>query len=375
MLDKRFSKSQILIFLVLFVAATSLWFGRMHIGDFFSDSHAAGKPSNKKSKGSKKRSVPVIVKPVVLARNEIRIEAIGTARAKQFVTLYPKASGEIMAFNVKAGDRVKRGQVILKLESKNSRLAKQLAETRVTEVKRLLKRSKQLRSNRVNSNANVQDAQSVMERAELELAQARESLIDRTMRAPFDGIVGIPSVERGDRVTPATKIITIDNRKTLVVEFEIAERYLSQLKIGQKITAKTPTKQDRIIDGVIEHLDSRVDPVSRSIRVRAAFANTDDALRPGVSFFVTMNLIGKEYPSVPQLALQWESGKSYVWRVTKGKVHKVIVRSVNRLSTSILVDGELSPGDLVVVEGVQRLRQGRKVKFKKPKTVMKTGTQ
>ena len=119
-------------------------------------------------------------------------------------------------------------------------------------------------------------------------------------------------------------------------------------------------------------LNSRVDPESRSIRVRAAFPNADDTLRPGVSFFIHMALPGKEYPSVPQLALQWESGKSFIWRIVDQKAEKVIVRSINRLRTRILVDGKLSPGDLVVVEGVQRLRDGRKVIFTKPQTSLKS---
>lgn len=370
MSDKRFSKSQIFFFVLMLAVATGLWFGRYTVGGFFSDSYAAGKSSKKKSKRSKK-GVPVIVKPVVLARNAIRVESIGTARAKKFVTLFSKTAGEIISFKLNSGNRVKKGQVILELDPKIARLNKRMAETKLIEAKRLLSRSKQLRNQRVNSKANVQDALSVVERAEVELAQAREALVDRKIRAPFDGIVGIPKVEEGDRVTSAMPIITIDNRKTLVVEFEIAERYLSMLSIGKKLTARTPSSPDKMIEGTIESLDSRVDPSSRSIRVRAAFQNINDSLRPGISFFISLHFPGKEYPRVPQLALQWESGKSYVWRVKQRKVEKVFVRAINRLSTTVLVDGELSPGDLVVVEGVHRLRPGRRVKYKRPKTSMK----
>jgi membrane fusion protein (multidrug efflux system) len=368
--DKRFNKTQIIIFLALVVFATSLWIGRNFVGGIFSDSYAASKTSKKKKKRLK-RAVPVIVKPVAFARNAIRIEAIGTARAKKFVTLFPETAGEIMSFKLNAGDHVKKGQVILELDPKNAKLTKRMAETRLVEAKRLLSRSKQLRNQRVNSKANVQDALSVVERAEVELAQAREALVDRTIRAPFDGIVGIPKAEEGERVTPAMPIITIDNRKTLVVEFEIAERYLSTLSIGQKVSAKTPSSPDKDIEGTIESLDSRVDPISRSIRVRAAFANLNDTLRPGASFFVNLSLPGKKYPQVPQLALQWESGKSFVWRVKKRKAQKVLVRAINRLSTTVLVEGELSAGDLVVVEGVHRLRPGRKVIYKHLKTNQK----
>jgi RND family efflux transporter MFP subunit len=147
------------------------------------------------------------------------------------------------------------------------------------------------------------------------------------------------------------------------VEFDVAERYLARLKVGQKVTANIPSYPDRIFTGAIRRLDSRVEPLSRTIRVRATFPNKDDLLRPGMSFFVELVLAGAEYTVVPQLALQWDSGTSYVWKVKKRKAKKVAVRSVKRLDNRILVDGKLEVGDLVVVEGVQRLREGRKVSF------------
>ena len=238
-----------------------------------------------------------------------------------------------------------------------------MATSKLLEAKRLLGRSEMLRRSRVKSTANVQDAQTFHERAQLELRQAEEALADRTLRAPFAGVVGIPKVENGDRVTDTTHIINIDNRETLLVEFDVAERYLARLKVGQKVTANIPSYPDRIFTGAIRRLDSRVEPLSRTIRVRATFPNKDDLLRPGMSFFVELVLAGAEYTVVPQLALQWDSGTSYVWKVKKRKAKKVAVRSVKRLDNRILVDGKLEVGDLVVVEGVQRLREGRKVSF------------
>jgi RND family efflux transporter MFP subunit len=363
---KRFSKIQIIAFALMFAGALGLWFEREYVSQLFAQSYDDGK--SKKNKKKKKRKVPVIVKYVKQQTDVVRIAAIGTARAKRFVTIYPQASGEIIDFMVVAGERVKNKQPILKLESRKARIANRLAEKKLKEARRLLTRSKRLRSSRVNSLANVEDAETVYERAQLELEQTREALNDRTIEAPFAGIVGIPKVEKGDRITPATEIITIDNRDTLIVEFEVAERYLSRLKIGHPVHAVTPTFPDKTIKGTIENLDSRVDPVSRTIRIRAAFSNKDDSLLPGVSFFIKLDLPGKMFPMVPQLALQWGEGKSFVWRVTeKKKVEKVIVRLVNRLNNTILIDGDIAPGDLVVVEGVQRLREGRRVVFKKPK--------
>ena len=136
---------------------------------------------------------------------------------------------------------------------------------------------------------------------------------------------------------------------------------MARVTADTPVTAVTPAFPDREIAGTIRRIDSRVDPTSRTVRVRAAFDNADDTLRPGMSFFITVRLPGPMVPVVPELALQWRAGESYVWRIKDGAAEKVEVRSLRRRDQSILVDGDLSPGDLVVVEGVQRLRPGRAV--------------
>lgn len=359
----RFGKRQILIFAVLLAGAVALWTGRAEIDALFGTSTTA---EQGKKKGKKERPVPVIVKSVAAAPDNILIEAIGTARAKRFVTLYPESDGVILDVRVKAGERVAIGELILELESEDEKLAVTMAETKREEAERQLNREKQLRRRRVKSDANVEDAQSVFDRAGVEFAQARRALDDRRVNAPFAGVVGIPNIESGDRVTTATKLVTIDDRSTLLVEFEIAERYLARLQQGAKIESRIPAYPDRLFAGVIDRIDSRVDPLSRTIKVRAAFPNDKDELRPGMSFFVHLNLPGPVYTVVPQLALQWDSGKSYVWKIEKRRAVKVPVRSIRRIGNKILVDGALETGDFVVVEGVQRLRKGKKVTYKDP---------
>lgn len=305
--------------------------------------------------------VPVLVEAAGEAADEVTIEAIGTARAIRSVTLFPEVDGEVVSLPVQSGQRVAEGEVMMKLADRSAALSVRVAETRVREARSALARAEKLERTNVRSPANVEDAEVILERATLELQQAKEALADRTMRAPFNGIVGIPKVETGDRVTASTEIVTLDDRSTLLVEFEVAERYLSRLSIGMALDARTPTFPDRRIDGSVDEIDSRVDPVSRTVLIRAAFPNTDDVLRPGMSFFVTLKLPGPTMPTVPELALQWRDGQSYVWKIEEGAAHRVDVIARRRLNDTVLVEGAVEPGDLVVVEGVQRLRNGRMV--------------
>jgi RND family efflux transporter MFP subunit len=349
---------------IVALALVALWGTYDHWGPLFANatvstnSGGAGQTAKKKTAA---KGVPVLVEAVGETRDSVLVEAIGTARARLSVTMFPAAAGEIVAFPVETGAEVKKNDIIMRLDSRDAGLQVRVADTRVREAENVLERARRLRDNNVRSKANVEDAEVVLERAKLELSQAREAMADRTMRAPFDGIVGIPSVEVGDRVTTTTEIITIDDRSTLLVEFEVAERNLSRLSHGMPVTARTPSFRDRVIEGHIIKIDSRVDPVSRTVRVRAEFANPDDSLRPGMSFFVNLDLLGKMLASVPELALQWQNGESFVWRISDGKAERVAVVSKRRLNNKVLIEGDLNPGDIVVVEGVQRLRNGREV--------------
>jgi len=346
--------------IVLGILGVAAWSGRDHLqpllANVFPEKPAAG-PTAAQSGGTKK-SAPVLVQKVSQQADDVVVQAIGTARAVRSVTLYPDADGEIVEFPVRADDTVKENDIILRLNSRNGALAVQVAETRVKEAESALARAEKLRKSNVQSAANVDDAWIVLERAKLELRQAQVALADRSLRAPFPGIVGIPNVEIGDRVTTSTEIATLDDRTTLIVEFEVAEQYLSRLSYDAPVVARTAAFANRPIDGRVDRIDSRVDPVSRTVLVRAAFDNKADELRPGMSFFVSLTLSGPMLAAVPELALQWENGSSYVWRVTNGVVERIDVKTRRRLNNLVLIEGDLQPGDDVVIEGVQRLRPG-----------------
>jgi RND family efflux transporter MFP subunit len=356
---------QLVLLLVLLGGAGALWAGRDQVSKVFAGFSGA-EQGVRNGNGKKLRAVPVVVARVSELPNDAVVGAIGTGRARRSVMLFPEATGEIRHVFVRAGVRVEKGQSILRLDSRDAELAVKVAKTRLIEADRLLQRSEQLLKKKINSQANVDDARNLVDRAELELQQAEEALADREMKAPFDGVVGISKVELGDRISPSTSVVTLDDRSELIVEFEVAEQFLSQLAIGQRIAAQTPSFRGREFEGVIEDIDSRIDPTSRTVIVRANIPNEQDLLRPGLSFVVDLTIPGEMYPAVHELALQWRKGVSYVWRVRDKRAEKVVVRNVKRLNSIILVEGDISKDDLVVVEGVQRLRPGRPVQFTLP---------
>lgn len=305
--------------------------------------------------------VPVVVARVAESADDIVLETVGTGRARRSIALRADAAGKVVEMRLAAGKPAAAGAVLLRLEDTDQRLALALAEARLAEAERVLDRYEALETRAVTSTARLTEARTAREIARLERDQAEAALADRTLRAPFDGVSGLPQVETGDRISAETVIASFDDRSEILVGFDLPEAYLARLEAGAEISARTPAYPGETFAGGIDAVDSRVDPVSRTTRVRVALPNAGDRLRPGASFTVRVTLPGATRPVVPELALQFERDGPYVWAVREGESRRVPVRLVRRRAGRVLVDGPLVPGDPVVVEGVQRLREGRDV--------------
>lgn len=311
---------------------------------------------------SRGEGVPVIVAEVRTARDDLVLEAVGTGRAQRSIVLRPEASGKIVEIALEAGQAYAQGEVLLRLDDVDQRLAVDLAETRLREAERVRDRVAQLQTSGNAAEARFDEARTAAEIAALEVERAREALTKRVVRAPFDGVAGIGDLDIGAWVSPDTEIASFDDRRMLLVEFDLPEALLARVRPGTVVSAATPTVPGERFEGSVVAIDTRVAQSSRTIRVRVALPNPDDLLRPGASFTVRLDLAGESYPVVPELAVLFSRGSLLVWRVTDGKAEQVEVRMVRRRDGEILVDGPLAEGDAVVIEGTQRLAPGKAVR-------------
>lgn len=321
-----------------------------------------GSPEPKRTAPSVDPSVPVIVAEVAGRTDDVELRAVGTGTARRSVTLQAEVAGQVEQLMFDAGTAVVAGAPLLVLDDREERLALELAEVQLADAMRNVERLSRLRERGSTPVVTLEDAQTAAEVARIERDRAAEALAKRTVRAPFTGVTGIQQVDVGARIDEQSPITNLDDRSTLRVEFDVPEEYISRLEVGTEVAASTPAFPDRQFDGRIDEIDSRIDPLSRTARVRAEIDNDDDLLRPGMSFVVTALLPGKKRAAIPQLSLQWDREGAYVWRIVEGKAERVHVRLIRRTAGKALVEGGLEPGDIVVVEGVQRLRVGRPVK-------------
>lgn len=304
--------------------------------------------------------VNVIAASVELNNQTTRVEVVGTSRALQSITLHPASSGEIVAVNFRPGQKVAKGDVLLELDQRKERLAVELAEHRLSEAERLFERYRKSAETGATLPTTLDAASTELEAARIELGQAEIALEDRNIVAPFSGYVGITEYDPGDRVQMDTPITTLDNRASLLVTFELPELLIDHVQEGNIVTMRTWEQNSEEVTGEVIEIDSRIDPDLRTFVTRALVDNQSDRLRPGMGFRVTKEIPGDPYPIMPEIAVQWGADGAFVWKIVDGRSERVAVNIVQRKEGKVMVDGadRLREDDVIVIEGVQRLRPG-----------------
>lgn len=294
-----------------------------------------------------------------------RLRAVGTGEAERSVAVYPDAAGIVTAVGVRPGTLVSEGDVLARLESADQELAVERARIALQAAEEQLQRYRSLSSSAAVTAVQLQEVERALQTARLDLRAAEIALERRSILAPIGGRVGLTSIDTGALVGNSTLIATIDDRARLKVAFNAPEGFVSELAVGQPVSALPTTRTGTVYEGEISAIDSRIDEASRTLRVEALLDNEADDLRPGMSFSIELALPGQEFLSVDPLAVQWERAGPYVWVVRDDAAEKAGVRIVERNVDRLLVASEdLADGDAVVVEGIQSLREGVTVRVR-----------
>ncbi|MDX1537868.1 efflux RND transporter periplasmic adaptor subunit [Arsukibacterium sp.] len=307
------------------------------------------------------RAARVISMPVEFERQSSQIEAVGSAEAIQSVVIYPAVADKVTAINFIPGQKVQRGDILLELDARRQRVAVDRARIQLADAERTVERLTRSRQQGAIAQNELDIAITARDLLKVALAEAETELADRTVRAPFAGVVGLTDIEVGDRITQQTAITTLDNREQLLINFRAPETALAMLQQQPSITLQPWQGAAIDLQAQISQVDSRIDNINRTIRVRALLDNSADVYRPGMSFRVTLEVQGEAYAVVPEAALLWGATGAYVWLEQDGKAKKIDVQIKQRLSGRLLVAAELAEGDMLITEGVQSLRAGQSV--------------
>lgn len=289
------------------------------------------------------------------------IEALGTARANESVEIRPRISSLVTRIHFEEGEYVEAGQLLVELENSELRANLAVAEAALSESRSIYERSQSLINTQAISEANLEQLRAAMQvdEATVEAAKAR---IDNTyIRAPFAGRVGLRRVSPGGFVDTNTVITTLDDTDPIKLDFTIPEVFLAVVSEDMTIAARSLVYPDRLFEGLVDSVDTRLDPVSRSVQIRAVLPNADSVLKPGMFLTVDLQRDRGRMIVAPEEAIVPEGDRHFIYIVEDGIARKQPVVLGERVPGAVVIREGARAGDVVVTEGTQKLRDGAPV--------------
>lgn len=289
------------------------------------------------------------------------IQALGTARANESVEIQPRIASLIDRVAFVEGQMVQKGDLLIELENNEIVAGLALAKAALSESRSIYNRSKSLASTKAISASNLDQllAQVEVDEAQVEAALAR--LANTRILAPFAGRVGLRRVSPGSFVNNSTVITTLDDVSQIKLDFSVPEAFLIVIKEGMDIIARSLVYPDRVFTGTVSSVDTRLDPVSRSVQVRALIPNDDRVLKPGMFLTVDLQRDRGDVLVAPEQAIVPEGTRQYVYVVKEGKAEKRLVVLGRRIPGFVTINEGLNIGDEIVTEGTHKIRDGSEV--------------
>jgi membrane fusion protein (multidrug efflux system) len=318
-----------------------------------------------KPKGGNSRSTAVSLTTVVSRPFTDKISVLGVAKGRQSVTITSDAAELVTGVNFHDGQVVSKGQVLVTLKASEQDADVAQAQAAEDQASRDYTRWRTLADKGVAPRATAEQYLAAYETAKAGTAAARARKLDRVIRAPFSGVVGLSDIAPGALINPGSPIVSLDDLSLIRVDFDVPDRYLSVLRQGASIVASPDSYPDEAITGRIAQLDSRINTNTRAITARAEFQNTGGRLRPGMMMRVSVEHGQRTALAVPESAIQYEGDSAFVFTIVqregKNVVHKVqIVPGVSEGGFVEIREG-VKANDRLVADGLNRLQDGAPV--------------
>lgn len=315
------------------------------------------------------RNSPTAVIITQVGKSEMvdKVEALGTLRANESVTLTAQVTEIITSLNFSDGQRVEKGQVLAEMTSSEELAQLQEAEATLREAKGQLDRAMPLARQEVTSQTVLAERRKNYETAVAKLEVAKSRIADRRVRAPFSGVVGLRRMSVGALVEPGTTITTVDDDSLMKLDFTIPATFLTTTRENLPIIARAQAFGDRTFEGKVTGVDSRIDPVTRSITVRAIIPNPDGVLKAGALMTVDVLKNQRTVMAIPEQTIIARGKKTFVFIVDpKSEKPVAIIREVKlgaRRSGAVEILSGLKVGEYVITDGTLRVSTGKPVRI------------
>lgn len=295
------------------------------------------------------------------------IRSLGTAQASESVTLTAKVTETVTRVNFQDGDFVEAGAVLVDLSGRAEVAQLEAAQATYVEASKQYDRLAELVKQGTIPRSQLDTQLSVRDAARARADAIRAALADRILSAPFAGVLGFRRVSPGALVTPGAVITTLDDIRTIKLDFAVPETRLGQIASGQTVRAESPAFPGQTFEGEVTAVGSRVDPLTRAVTVRALLPNPERLLRPGMLLTVRLLQPVRRALTVPEIAVEQIGTRAYLYRIEPGdKVAQVDVTLGARRRGEVEILSGVSAGERIVVEGTVKLRPGAQVRVVVP---------
>lgn len=326
------------------------------IASFIADSPAAE---------ARKPVPPVIAAEAKSTPFEDRIEALGTLRANESVEIKANVAEQVTEIAFDDGQRVKKGDLLVKMLAVEEEALIVEAQSTANEARQQYERVQQLARTGASAVASLDESRRIFETAKARLGAIESRLTDLRILAPFDGIVGLRNISIGARLQPGDMITTLDDDRVMKLDFSIPSTFIEAVRPGVPIKAQARGFGKEPFSGEITSVSSRVDPVTRSIVVRAEIPNPERKLLPGLLMTVEILTNQRKSVTIPEEALMPLGSGNSVFVIDESQSPAVVANRVVEIGTrragEVEIFSGLAVGEKVVVRGDMTLTDGAAV--------------
>lgn len=294
-----------------------------------------------------------------------RVEVLGTLRANETVDITASVTDTITVIHFSDGQTVAAGDILVEMTSSEEHAQLEEETSRRDEALKRYERVTSLVARGAVSQAQLDEREREVQTATARLRAIESRLEDRLIKAPFSGVVGLRNISSGALVEPGDIITTLDDISIMKLDLNVPSIYLAALEKGTPIEALSPAFPEKRFSGSISSIDSRVDPVTRSILVRALLDNPDGLLKPGLLMTVELLKNRREAVMIPEQALIPSGTENFVLLVDESSSPAVarqqnVVIGTRRVGEVEIIEG-LQPGDKVITHGTFKVRPGQEI--------------
>jgi membrane fusion protein (multidrug efflux system) len=290
-----------------------------------------------------------------------KVLTTGTVLANEEVDLKSEVPGKITKILFKEGSYVNKGDLLVKINDADLQAQLQSAKSRLELQKDTEYRQKQLLEKEAISQEDYDMTANQLQvnQAEVELIKAQ--IAKTEIRAPFSGVIGLKNVSEGSFVANTTVIASLQNINPIKIDFSIPERYSSMVNVGDEINFSITGNTKKYI-GKVYAIEPKIDPVTRTLQLRALCSNTGREILPGS--FANIELVLKKIENailIPSEALIPDLNGQKVFIYRGGKATPQQVGTGIRTNVDVQLTSGINEGDTIITSGMLQLRPGAPV--------------